>query len=114
MRGSWRGCFPLAAIMMALFVPLAHAADVAPELWDRPRSAQRVMAQPAVQQAVAQYLGHRGQVRHAVRIVVVHGTRQESQLQAEELRAWLAALAVDRVWLRADQAASSLRIEVTD
>jgi hypothetical protein len=31
------------------------AADLAPELWDRPRSAQAVMAQPAVRQVVAAY-----------------------------------------------------------
>jgi hypothetical protein len=101
-------------VMMVVLAPLTHAADIAPELWDRPRSAQRVMVQPAVQQAVVQFLGHRSQARHAARIVIVHNTRQESQLQAEELRAWLVALAVDRVQLRADQGASLLRIEVTE
>lgn len=102
-----RGFFLPAA--MLLLAPLAHAADIAPELWDRPRSAQRVMAQPAVQQAVAAY-----QARPAAQMVILHNTRQESQLQAEELRAWLAALAVDRVRLRADPTVSLLRIEVTD
>lgn len=91
-------------------LPVA-AADLAPELWDRPRSAQAVMAQPAVQQAVAAY-----QASGAVRIMIVHGPRQEAQLQAEELRAWLVALAVDgaRLQLRADPLAAVLRLEVTE
>jgi hypothetical protein len=87
------------------------AADLAPELWDRPRSAQAVMAQPAVRQVVAAY-----QANSAARIMIVHGPRQEAQLQAEELRAWLVALAVDgaRLQLRADPFAAVLRLEVTE
>lgn len=98
-------------VLMLLPLPL-RAANVGAELWDRPRSAQTVMAQPAVQQAVAAYQG-----RGSVRIVVAHGTGQEAQLQAEELRAWLVALAIDgaRVQLRADpSAAGALRIDVTE
>lgn len=89
----------------------AQAADLAPELWDRPRSAQAVMAQPAVRQAVAAY-----QASSVARIVIIHGPRQEAQLQAEELRAWLVALAVDsaRLQLRADPMAAVLRLEVTE
>ncbi len=95
-------------VLLALPV---RAADLAPELWDRPRSAQAVMAQPAVRQAVAAY-----QVGSATRIVIVHGSRQEAQSQAEELRAWLVALAVDgaRLQLRADPSATVLRLEVTE
>jgi hypothetical protein len=91
-------------------LPVA-AADLAPELWDRPRSAQAVMAQPAVRQVVAAY-----QANSAARIMIVHGPRQEAQLQAEELRAWLVALAVDgaRLQLRADPFAAVLRLEVTE
>lgn len=98
--------------MVALLQPaLAPAADIAPELWDRPRSAQAVMAQPAVQQAVAAY-----QASGAARIVIIHGLRQEAQLQAEELRAWLVALAVDsaRLQLRTDPAATAIRMEVME
>lgn len=98
-------------VLMLLPLPL-WAANVGAELWDRPRSAQTVMAQPAVQQAVAAYQG-----RGSVRIVIAHGTGQEAQLQAEELRAWLVALAIDgaRVQLRADpSAAGALRIDVTE
>lgn len=89
----------------------AQAADLTPELWDRPRSAQAVMAQPAVQQAVAAY-----QASSAARIVIIYGPRQEAQLQAEELRAWLVALAVDsaRLQLRADPVAAAVRLEVTE
>lgn len=88
----------------------AQAADVAPELWDRPRTAQAVMAQPAVRQAVAAI-----QANGAAGIVIVHGPRQEAQLQAEELRAWLVALAVEgsRLQLRVDPLAALLRLEVT-
>jgi hypothetical protein len=91
-------------------LPVA-AADLAPELWDRPRSAQAVMAQPAIRQVVAAY-----QANSAARIMIVHGPRQEAQLQAEELRAWLVALAVDgaRLQLRADPLAMVLRLEITE
>ena len=89
----------------------ATAADVTAELWDRPRSAQTVMAQPAVRQAVAACLA-----KGSVRIRVVHGPRQEAQLQAEELRAWLIALAVDgdRVQLQANPAVTGLRLELVE
>jgi hypothetical protein len=95
---------------MALVLPV-QAAELAPELWDRPRSAQAVMAQPAVQQVVAAY-----QAGSAARIVIIHGPRQETLLQAEELRAWLVALAVDsaRLQLRVDPLATALRLEVSE
>jgi hypothetical protein len=98
-------------LWLVLLALPAQAADLAPELWDRPRSAQAVMAQPAVQQAVAAY-----QVNGAARIMIIHGPRQEALLQAEELRAWLVALAVDsaRLQLRADPFAAVLRLEVTE
>jgi hypothetical protein len=95
---------------MALVLPV-QAADLAPELWDRPRSAQAVMAQPAIQQVVAAY-----QASSAARIVIIHGPRQETLLQAEELRAWLVALAVDsaRLQLRVDPLVTALRLEVSE
>ena len=71
----------------------AHAADLhalPPELWDRPRSAQAVLAQRAVKQAVEQHLAQPGS-----RLVIHHGLGQEPLLQAEELRMWLMSLAVD-------------------
>ncbi len=104
----------LRALMVTAVVLLpvtASAAEIAPELWDRPRSAQAVLAQPVVRKAVADY-----QARAAARIVIIHGSRQEAQAQAEELRAWLVALSVDsaRLQLRADPAATVLRIEVME
>lgn len=106
-----RRCVILVAAVGLLTVPV-RAAEIAPELWDRPRSAQAVMAQPAVRQAVAALLGKGGNAR----IVIAHGTRQETQLHAEELRAWLVALAVDsaRLQLRADAAMNGIGIEVTE
>lgn len=100
-------------VLMFLAVQACHAgaADVAPELWDRPRSAQAVMAQPAVRQAVLTL-----QSRSDTRLWIVHGPRQDGLLQAEELRAWLVALAVEgmRVQLRADPTATTIRLEITD
>lgn len=102
-------CLVVAAL--ALVSLPAGAAAIAPELWDRPRSAQAVMAQPAVRQAVAAYQG-----KGSARIVIVHGTRQDAQLQAEELRAWLIALAVEssRLQLRVDPAMRGVGIEVIE
>lgn len=101
----------IAAAVLGTAALSATAADVAAELWDRPRSALSVMAQPAVQEAVAAYMAKGG-----VRIRVVHGPRQEAQLQAEELRAWLIALAVEgsRVQLQANPAVTGLRLELVE
>lgn len=68
----------------------AQSLVVAPELWDRPRSARAVLDEAAVKQAVSHYLAQPGG-----RLVIHHGAAQESVLQAEELRAWLVALAVE-------------------
>jgi hypothetical protein len=89
----------------------AASADLPPELWDRPRSAQAVMAQPAVRQAVAAL-----QSRSDARLLIFHGTRPEAQQQAEELLAWLVALAVEsaRLQLRADASAATIRLELID
>ena len=83
---------------------------VPPDLWDRPRNGRAVIEQPAVRQAVGAYLAQPGS-----RLVLRHGIGQESLLAAEELRAWLVALAVEpaRISLRSDlQPAEPLRIEV--
>lgn len=68
----------------------AQSFAVPAELWDRPRSAATVMAQPAIRQAVAAWLA-----QPAARVVIRHGPGQESQLQAEEIRTWLTALALE-------------------
>ena len=86
----------------------ARSFTVAPELWDRPRSGAAVMEQPAIRQAVAAWLAQPG-----ASLLVHHGPGQDGYEQAEELRAWLLALALERVLLRNDPAAGrALRIEV--
>lgn len=101
----------LVAVLWLAAAGYAVAADLAPELWDRPRSAQSVMAQPAVRQAVAAL-----QSRSDSRLLIVHGARPEAQLQSEELRAWLVALAVEssRMQLRTDVSAAAIRLEIVD
>lgn len=78
---------------------MAQSFTVPRELWDRPRTGQAVLEQPAIHGAVNAYLEHEGS-----HLVVHHGPRQESLLLAEELRAWLVALAVEpsRVTLQND------------
>ena len=83
----------LAWALLCTVVSTAQAEDfftVAPELWDRPRTARAVLEQPAVKQALSLHLSQPGS-----RLVIHHGYGQEPLTQAEELRAWLMALAVD-------------------
>ena len=80
------------------------------ELWDRPRTGHLVLQQSSIRQAVSAYLAQPG-----ARVIVHHGAGHEPALAAEELRSWLAALAVEpaRVSLRGDLPASEpLRLEV--
>ena len=105
----------LAAGLCLIAAALSAAADdvfsVAPDLWDRPRSARAVLDQPAVRKALDQYLA-----RPAAWLVIHHGYGQEALLQAEELRMWLMALAIDgaRVSLINDiKPQEPLKIEVT-
>ena len=88
----------------------AQTYDVAPELWDRPRTGNAVLAQESLKRAAAALLE-----KPDARVVIHHSAAQEPELQAEELKTWLAALAIDsrRVALRADLAAGTpIRIEV--
>ncbi|HEX2830726.1 MAG TPA: hypothetical protein VHP37_30605 [Burkholderiales bacterium] len=89
----------------------AQTFDVPPELWDRPRTARAVLDQENVRRAVAAALA-----KPEARIVIHHGPGQEPLVQAEELRSWLAALAIDsrRTVLRADAApGASITLEIT-
>ena len=101
----------LAAILaMMVASALAQSHDVSPELWDRPRSAAAISGESGVKRAVTSFLA-----QPEARLVIHHAAGQEPLLQAEELRSWLAALAIDvrRIALRNDlQAGSSLKIEV--
>lgn len=82
------------------------------ELWDRPRSGRAVMAVPAVRQAVESLL-----TRPEARLAIRHTPGPEPTLQAEELRAWLVAHAVEprRILLRPDlPARQPLLLEVVN
>ncbi len=102
--------------MLALALPVAvHAAgsestEVPAELWDRPRTGRLVMAVPAVRQALTALLAS-----SATKLAVRHPPGAESASQAEELRAWLVAHAVEpaRIVLRADlQIRQALQLEI--
>lgn len=60
------------------------------DLWDRPRSGDIILALPGLRHGVALLLEY-----PEARLLIRHGKDEESMLQAEELRAWLVALAVD-------------------
>jgi hypothetical protein len=90
---------------------LAQTFEVPPELWDRPRTAVAVIEQESVKRAVAAALA-----KPEAQIVIHHGAGQEPAVQAEELRSWLAALAIDsrRTVLRADAAPGApITLEIT-
>ena len=100
----------MAGAMAASLAAAAQTFVVPAELWDRPRSSGALLAQPALRQAVDRYLEE-----PASRLIVHHGASQESQLAAEELRAWLLALSIEpgRIALRGGlEPAQPLRIEV--
>lgn len=82
----------LGACLLVVSLPAAAAETfaLAPELWDRPRTARAVLGEPAVRGAVDAYLQGRD-----ARLVIHHPPGTAPALQAEELRAWLVALAVD-------------------
>jgi len=89
---------------------LAQPHEVPAELWDRPRTARAVASQDSVKRAVTALLA-----QPDARLVIRHPTGQESLLQAEELRSWLGALAVDtrRILLRSDLSAGSpMQLEI--
>lgn len=93
---------PFAAFLLSVVVlpAAAQTYTLPPELWDRPRSADVVLAQPVVRDAVRGLLQQPGQ-----RLVIHHAPGQEALLHAEELRSWLIALAVagEAIVLQADR-----------
>jgi hypothetical protein len=89
---------------------VAQSLEIPRELWDRPRTGRAVLEQANVKQAVLAALA-----KPESQIVIHHGSAQELVLQAEELRSWLGALAIDtrRVVLRSDLAVEDpFKIEV--
>lgn len=107
MRASNR----VAAVLSALsFAAQAQIHEVSAELWDRPRTARAIVEQDAIKRAVGAALA-----QPAAQLVIHHGAGQEPLLQAEELRSWLGALAIDtrRIVLRNDLAAGApIQIEI--
>ena len=100
----------LVALSGCAAAALGQTHDVPPELWDRPRTGAAILAQQGVKSAVTAALAQRG-----AQLVIHHGAGQEPLLQAEELRSWLGALAIDpqRIVLRGDLAAgSAMKIEI--
>jgi hypothetical protein len=88
----------------------AQTHEVPAELWDRPRTANAIAAEESVKRAVSSVLD-----KPEAQLVIHHAAGQEPLLQAEELKSWLGALAIDtrRIALRNDLAAGSpIRIEV--
>jgi hypothetical protein len=67
-----------------------QTATVPSDLWEQPRTAQAVLAQPVLRQDVAALLSQPGTA-----LAIHYGSGEETLLRAEELRAWLIALAVD-------------------
>lgn len=80
-------------LLAGLLLAPPAAADqwfaVPPEVWDRPRSAAVIAGQPVIRRAVDMHVADPGS-----RLVIHHSAGQESLMHAEELRAWLIALAV--------------------
>jgi hypothetical protein len=102
----------LSTLLSALYglTAIAQSVEIPRELWDRPRTGRAVLEQESVKQAVLVALA-----QPESQIVIHHGSAQELLLQAEELRSWLGALAIDtrRVVLRSDLAAQDpLKIEI--
>lgn len=95
--GSWLGPWVLISLLLGV-APAAVAADadargpwqLPDALWDRPRSAEAIRSQPAIRAAVAAWLATPG-----ASLVIRPGHGQNADLQADELRHWLIALAVD-------------------
>lgn len=103
-------CFAGVAVALCCTPAVAQTIDVAPELWDRPRTAALVLAQENVRRVALAALAE-----PEARIVIHHSSGQDPQIQAEELRSWLGALAIDtrRIVLRSDLGAgASLKMEV--
>ena len=84
--------------------------QVPAELWDRPRTGQLVLAVPAIRQALGALIA-----APQAKLTVRYPPGAESAAQAEELRAWLAAHAVEpgRILMRGDlPARQALQLDV--
>ena len=64
------------------------------EFWERPRTGKAVLEQPALRQSVSALLS-----KSSATLMIHHSNDEEALLRAEELRAWLMALAVEATWI---------------
>lgn len=64
------------------------------EFWERPRSGKATLEQAVLRQSVSNLLSKPGSM-----LVIHHDSGEEAALRAEELRAWLIALAVEATWI---------------
>jgi len=101
-----RGRVPACAFVLWLLAGAGPACTaeilpVPPELWDRPRTGRAVMAVPAVRKAAVLLVE-----KPEARLTIRHPRGPDGAVQAEELRAWLVAHAIDdkRIALRAELA----------
>jgi hypothetical protein len=88
----------------------AQTGEVPPDFWDRPRTAGALLSNESVKSMVSAALA-----QPDAQLVIHHGRGQEPQIQAEELRSWLGALAIDtrRIVLRNDLGAgASIKMEL--
>ena len=106
-----QACRVIAAALIGFsFAANAQIHQVPPELWDRPRTARAIIEQEPIKRAVGAALA-----QPAAQLIIRHGGGQEPMLQAEELRSWLGALAIDtkRIVLRNDlPAGAPIQIEI--
>lgn len=80
----------LAACLAISMTAQADRLPLPEDLWAQPRSGDLILAQPLLKQSVEALLEDPG-----ARLRIYYGKGDEAMLQAEELRAWLIALAVD-------------------
>ena len=107
---AWRQWFAMAVLNVWSVGAFAQTHEVPGELWDRPRTANVIVSEESVKRAVAALLD-----KPESQLVIHHAGGQEPLVQAEELKSWLGALAIDtrRIALRGDLAAGSpIKIEV--
>jgi hypothetical protein len=113
-----RRAVPMALLLLSLTATMAPAAEpvsalpgaVPYEVWDRPRSGRTLLVVPAVRDAIAALLA-----QPEARLRIRHPAGVEGVLQAEELRTWLIAHAIDpdRLVLQAAPAARQpLQLEI--
>jgi hypothetical protein len=103
--------FSLTAAIAPAAEPVSTPSGAIPyELWDRPRSGRALLAVPAVRDAMAALLA-----RAHARLRIRHPAGVEGVLQAEELRTWLIAHAIEpgRLVLQAEPGARQpLQLEI--